>query len=408
MKRNLDSKGFAVSPFVIIALILLGAILAVHFTKIDDTKSRSIAREGELNKAILNIEEPKATLQSLVLFSAYQAAYKAGRDGISDKTKLKKFLSDEIAEDLNSYESDILATPGNFRVGIDDSDKMKGFRVHTSPEGTKKVGVVGDVVMSSTVGVDKFVGARIFLLRDLVESDIKGKFVDDFRNKLEDKLPAGVTCTRNKNGYDIYCYGEISPPPNPPSELNNPKYPLRLLEDSVIDMEEEIAGGKSTAFSYIIKKNCTLEFKPKKLDVKITKEYDGGWGKSKEECEEECTGICDREARDKCSPKVKITRIDRISSISYGSTLRISVTIRNSGSMPITYGDKLKVMLYIDGSWKTSTRVSTLGVGKSKTVTLRYKPKSRGTHRYKVRVKARVDGKKTTLTSSDSYSFSVA
>ena len=104
---------------------------------------------------------------------------------------------------------------------------------------------------------------------------------------------------------------------------------------------------------------------------------------------------------------VEITHLERIPYTPYGSTLRISVTIRNSGSMPITYGDKLKVMLCIDGSWKTSTRVSTLGVGESKTVTLKYKPESIGTHRYNVNVKARIDGKKTTLANSGSYDLRV-
>ena len=274
MKRNLDSKGFAVSPFVIIALILLGAILAVHFTKIDDAKSKSIAREGKLNKAILNIEEPKATLQSRALFSAYQAAYDAGKKGISDEDELREFLNTNIMEDLNSYESDILA-PGNFKVEVDAPDKDKGFIVHTTPKGTKKVEVVGDVVMSSTVGVDKFVGARIFLLRDLAEDDTEERFSSHLADILKEKLEKefGVNCQVNlkQGGYDmnISCERKGAPPSNPP--VNDGNYVARFFENSIVDLEDDVVKGE--CFPEFNEHKCIIKFKPKELGVEIEKKF---------------------------------------------------------------------------------------------------------------------------------------
>ncbi|MEA3255396.1 MAG: hypothetical protein U9Q22_06130 [Candidatus Altiarchaeota archaeon] len=276
MKRNLDSKGFAVSPFVIIALILLGAILAVHFTKIDDTKSKSIAREGKLNKAILNIEEPKATLQSRALFSAYQAAYDAGKKGISDEDELKKFLREKIAEDLNSKsELDDVTLSGNFKVAVDDSDKKKGFRVHTIPEGTKKVEVVGDVVMSSTVGVDKFVGARIFLLRDLAEDDTKERFsrhlADILKEKLEKEFGAKCKVNLKQGGYDmnISCERKGAPPSNPP--VNDRNYAARFFENSIVDLEDDVVKGE--CFPEFNDNKCIIKFKPKEMTVEIDKKF---------------------------------------------------------------------------------------------------------------------------------------
>ncbi|MCK4491747.1 MAG: hypothetical protein KAU03_03930, partial [Candidatus Altiarchaeales archaeon] len=117
MRYNLNSKGFAVSPFFIVALILLAVLIVIHLMSIDTSKARSVAEESEVNKAILNLEEPKSSLKTFTLLSAHQAAYDAGQEGIPDEGALINKLEEDITDDLknfNSYEN--LAVAGSFTV----------------------------------------------------------------------------------------------------------------------------------------------------------------------------------------------------------------------------------------------------------------------------------------------------
>ncbi len=276
---NLNSKGFAVSPFFIIALILLGVIIAIHFIHIDNTKAKSIAQEGKLNKAILDMEEPKATLQSLALFSAYQAAYDAGKMGISDERGLKDFLSEEIAEDLNKQNF------GSFSVEVKSSEDNIREGFITSATGGK-VTASGEIPISSDIAIEKFVGARIFLLRDLSE-DLEGEFKRELAEILECTLSGVSDCSSNEK---ISCSAtsEIKNDEHkvPEEFMKDASQVAEKIKESLLELETKVS--KDAAFKSLKDEHVALKFKIEKITADIMNKT-----RYKDKC-------CERDEEGKC------------------------------------------------------------------------------------------------------------
>jgi hypothetical protein len=193
---RLGRKGFTISPFFLIALILLGALLVNHFQQTDQTKQKQIMDAGEKNKQYLEVEEDAAKLQSLLMFISYQAVYEENHDlqeaintaqanGVEDPTALftneviKKDLETKIQEDLNRESGT------SFTVKIDYAKINEGFIVTAS--GGQMDSPNGKV----PVTLEKFINARIFLLNSQL-SNLRTNYMQPLAQNLTCKFRGGT------------------------------------------------------------------------------------------------------------------------------------------------------------------------------------------------------------------------
>ena len=112
-----DNKGFAYSPFVVIALILLGLVISLHLTETELMVMESIYKEGQINRAILDMEELKSSVNTIALFASYRAISK-------NANGTKEELEEEINKNLNEYLKDykpgeISTIEGNFSIYVE-------------------------------------------------------------------------------------------------------------------------------------------------------------------------------------------------------------------------------------------------------------------------------------------------
>jgi|GEM_PF-2073454 len=112
-----DNKGFVYSPFVVIVLIILCLAISLHFAEIDMIMIEGTYKEGQINRAILNMEELKSNVNTIALFASYKA--------ISEKANgTKEELEEEINKNLNGYFKDykaeeISTIDGNFSIYVE-------------------------------------------------------------------------------------------------------------------------------------------------------------------------------------------------------------------------------------------------------------------------------------------------
>ncbi len=283
----MNSKGFAVSPFFIVALILLAVLIAIHLMSIDSSKAKSIAEEGKLNKDILNLEEPKSSLKTLTLLSAHQAAYDAGQEGIPAEGALINKLREDIAADLanfNSYEN--LAVTGTFTVEIEpgtEEERREGFMVSVAGKNIQS----GGSDMSSALGAEKFTGARIFLLRDLstgLEAEFKGSLADQLENCLIPEISCGgspTSCWGDKMKLSAAAHGDENDPcessyPKPEAWttwMEDPKKVADVLNRAVIHIERKASNGEY--FSYITTEDCAIKLETDEIKTSVRREATG-------------------------------------------------------------------------------------------------------------------------------------
>jgi hypothetical protein len=85
-----NKKGFAYSPFVATALILLYLTIYLHLTERELREMEGIYQEGRINRAILDMEELKSNVNTFALLSFYQAI-----------SKKPNWTREEFVEDIN-------------------------------------------------------------------------------------------------------------------------------------------------------------------------------------------------------------------------------------------------------------------------------------------------------------------
>ncbi len=295
MEQSLKSKGFAVSPFFLIGLILIGLTLSVYFIQVRESSTDSIGMEGSVNKAILDVEKPKATIQSVTLLSAYQSAYEAGQDGKDggmDENRIKTKLKGDLITDLNLFKDSL---DGEFDISDDVfefsdvtitpnvDDKNEGFLIKVKPKPT--VTRKGDnLVVSSEMGVEKFVGARIFLLEEL-SGDLEREFKEDLAPLIRCTLSGVSSC--DIIGNRIKCSGDLPDQREIPEDFMRKENEVQeKIHESLLELESKVAN--ENALTYLTDENVTLKFEIDKISAKIDRYVDS----YREHC---CPGARDEE-----------------------------------------------------------------------------------------------------------------
>ncbi len=265
MNFILDDRGFAISPFVIVVLIILGVSIAVYFMEIDNNKAKSILIEGQINSAILNTEEIKAVAQTSALFASYQSAYDVGKKGGT-----KQELEYAITKNLNNYSNfssdEGVKTNGNFTVFVEPTDEGY-FIVKTNRSPESHLGKT-QISIKSNISIEKFVDTRFFLLYNLSENFNETQLIDSYSsfiyNYLVDSFDFQLLVYTTNND-TVTMIGTI----NNSNYVNNGTFAKNIFEFSIIDLERY----STTLYPNITGSNCALAFKPDLISVDVSKEY---------------------------------------------------------------------------------------------------------------------------------------
>jgi RNase P/RNase MRP subunit POP5 len=151
-----DNKGFVYSPFVIIVLMLLGLSISLHFMETDTMDMDGIHREGQINQAVLDMEEMKSNVNTMALFSSYRA--------ISENANItKEELEEEITENLDEYLGDyraeeISTIEGNFSVHIETlPDNHFIIKTNKTPRACINA---SELILCSDLGIERLIDKK--------------------------------------------------------------------------------------------------------------------------------------------------------------------------------------------------------------------------------------------------------
>lgn len=267
LKVKSSSKGFIVSPFFIVLLILLSITLIAYFSQSDLERAKSITIEGQINQAILDMEELNPVVQTLALFSSYQSAYEVG-----EKNGEKQDLEETIERYMNDYFKDYssgegVTAKGNFSIFVTENQEGNFLiKVNASPifQINKS-----KIQMNSTLTFERSVDARFFLLyklsREMNKSYLINSYTMEVMNQLLNKFDFTPFNYIIENETNVIINGSI----NNIVQANNGSFMEKIFENAIIDLEKD----SKFLFFEIDNNSCAITFIPKLITVDGNKEY---------------------------------------------------------------------------------------------------------------------------------------
>lgn len=112
-----DNKGFVYSPFIITVLVVISLAFSVHFMETEKLRLDGIYMEAQINRAVLDMEEMKSNMNTIALYSSYQAI--AAKENATTE-ELRKEIERKLNEHLSDYNpAEISTIEGNYSVSIE-------------------------------------------------------------------------------------------------------------------------------------------------------------------------------------------------------------------------------------------------------------------------------------------------